>query len=420
MRPLLLKNAYFIDSSTFEIKKTNIVVHRGKNQNIDFITDYKSGEYEVVDLQGKIVSEAFVVGHHHIYSALAVGMPPLSHTPHNFYEILKYLWWNLDKKLDEDMIRASAYAVAISAIRKGNAYIIDHHSSPFAIKNSLNIIAEVLDEMGLNYLLAYEISDRDGENIKEKALEETERFLADNQGLIGLHASFTLEDETLKAVADMMEKFNTGIHIHIAEDRFDQDLTLMYFGKTVLERLNYYGLLNTSKSILAHGIHLFENDKKIFMNSPAFLVQNPESNQNNNVGFLDASGLGENIMLGTDGMHSDMIRSAHVAYFAGKKYGNPSMSEVYKRLTNNWRYLRSNSFDGIGKNNLVIFDYQPTTPITSENFLSHFFFGMDSSMIWGLIVNGEILMQDRRLKNIDIEEITKFTQQQAIRLWNML
>ncbi len=420
MKKIFLKNCQYIDFQTFDIKKTNILVEAGKDKNIKF--DEKIPEdAEIYDCQGKYVMRAFIVGHHHIYSGLATGMPAPAKTPHNFYEILKYVWWNLDKVLDLDMIRASAYAVGISAIRNGVSFIIDHHSSPFHPKGSLKTIAEVLDELGLNHLLCYEISDRDGEKIRDLGLEETAEYLSENQGLVGLHASFTLEDETLIRVAELTEKFASGIHIHVAEDRLDQDITLINYGKTVLQRLNYYGLLNSSKTILAHGIHFFDEDKEIFNKSKAFLVQNPESNLNNNVGFLDTTGLDKKrIMLGTDGMHSDMIRTAKASYFAGKNHGNPSMQEVYDRLTNNYNYLKINDFEGAGNNNLVILDYKPFTELNKDNFLGHFFFGMDNSHIDGLIVNGKFLMKDKNPLIGDMEKIINFTQEQAKRLWKLL
>ena len=49
-----------------------------------------------------------VCGHHHLYSALARGMPAPPQTPRNFPEILQHVWWRLDRALDLDMIRAGA------------------------------------------------------------------------------------------------------------------------------------------------------------------------------------------------------------------------------------------------------------------------------------------------------------------------
>jgi cytosine/adenosine deaminase-related metal-dependent hydrolase len=101
-------------------------------------------------------------------------------------------------------------------------FIIDHHASPCAISGSLDMIAAAFEEVGLNHLLCYEISDRDGEKRRRQGLEETERYLNSHQALVGLHASFTVGDQLLHAAVNLAGKYNSGIHIHVAEDPADQ------------------------------------------------------------------------------------------------------------------------------------------------------------------------------------------------------
>src|SRR5690606_7379021 len=57
---------------------------------------------EVVDCGGAVVMPGLVNGHTHLYAALATGMPPPTRTPANFPEILKYVWWRLDRALDAE------------------------------------------------------------------------------------------------------------------------------------------------------------------------------------------------------------------------------------------------------------------------------------------------------------------------------
>ena len=156
-----------------------------------------------MDCAGRLVTKSFGCGHHHIYSTLARGMPAPQKSPLNFVEILKYIWWHLDKCLDLEMIEASALASAIYCAKNGVTLIIDHHASPFAIKDSLFTIAKAFDRVGISHLLCYEISDRDGEGARAAGLAETDAFLAAGyQGHVGLHASFTVGDDLLhKAIA---------------------------------------------------------------------------------------------------------------------------------------------------------------------------------------------------------------------------
>ena len=83
----------------------------------------------------------------------------------------------------------------------------------------MDIIADAFDKVGVSHLLCYEITDRDGMDKAQQGLEETEEYLKSHQGLVGLHASFTIGDDTLKNSVDLMKKTNSGIHIHVAEDK---------------------------------------------------------------------------------------------------------------------------------------------------------------------------------------------------------
>lgn len=417
---LYLSNATYIDPITFKFTKCNIAITEGNDKEIEFVDELpKFCNY--IDCEGQFVTKSFVVGHHHAYSGLATGMPPAAKNPENFHEILQYVWWNLDKKLDIDTIRASAYTTAISCALNGATFVIDHHASPFAIDGSLDILSEVFREVGISHLLCYEISDRDGAKIAQKGLDETERFLKKKQALVGLHASFTVGNETMKKAADLVEKYDSGVHIHVAEDKYDQVRCEEDHKMRVVERLNEFGMLNSSKSILAHAIHINDNERKILSESNAYIVQNPESNLNNNVGFFNRKGLNlDKIFLGTDGMHSDMIKSAQAAYFSGKRVDNPGLDTIYNQLRNNHNYLKNNGFIGDGENNLIVFDYPSFTDFNENNFLGHFLYSLNSSSIKHVVSNGRVIVKDKKVVAIDSTQIKKYTKEQANRLWKLL
>ena len=421
---LILKNAIFIDWKTLEFRHSNIMVEEGINGSIHFhnnlseIAEYK--KHIILDCTGKLVTKSFAVGHHHAYSAFATGMSAPKKKPENFTEILQNIWWKLDKALDKDMIEASALVTAIACAKNGATFVIDHHASPDFIEGSLEIIAKAFEKTGIGHLLCYEISDRDGQNKSNQGLHETENYLEKNQGLIGLHASFTLSDETLKKAAQLMEKSNSGIHIHVAEDVCDQEDSTKHHGKRVVERLKDFGFLDSPKTILAHCLHLSDKERDIIKNSNSWVVQNAESNLNNKVGHFNSKGLGRRIFLGTDGMHSNMIRSSQWAHFAGLEFDNFKFGDIYYRLRNVHHYLSTNNFTGDGENNLVILDYPSPTPINHENFLGHFFFGVNSSNITTVISNGKIIVRDRKVLTINEQDVLDFANKQAMRLWKAL
>jgi cytosine/adenosine deaminase-related metal-dependent hydrolase len=420
---LLLKNATYVNWHDLSFRQTHMLVKGDTTSPALMMIDpigNAPADAETIDCRGMLVMRSFAIGHHHVYSALSRGMNTPPKAPQNFHENLQYVWWRLDKALDHDLIRASALATAMACAKAGVTLVIDHHASPNAIAGSLEVIGEAFDQVGLGHLLCYEITDRDGPYKATAGLQETADYLAKHQGLVGLHASFTVGDDTMRRAAELMLQYQSGVHIHVAEDPIDQKFCLEHHQKRVVQRLSDFGLLESSKTILAHCLHLDEHEKQLVRESPAWVVENIESNLNNNVGFFNGEKLGENIFLGTDGMHSEILRSAQTAYFAGKHNDHLSMTGAWQRLRNVHKYLNENNFTGDGDNNLVVLDYDAASEINSGNFLAHLLFGFRECHVRHVIANGRLIVRDRELQTIDEQEVLKFTRQQSMRLWGRM
>ena len=423
---LYLKNAVWIDPETFAVTHTDLAVQAGP---LGGLTTYASipplgqraPEDTLIDCKGRFVTRAFACGHHHIYSALARGMPPASQAPTNFLEVLERIWWRLDKTLDHEMIRASALAVGAACLKNGVTFIIDHHASPRHLEGSLAVIADALDSLGLGHLLCYEMSCRDGEEVKEAGLAESGAYLASGRkGHVGLHASFTVDDDLLGRAVALAQKYQTGVHIHVAEDKADQRHCEQQYGKRVVERLADFGVLELPQSILAHCIHLSDAERALLRPSPCWVVQNAESNQNNNVGFGRYSDL-PRVMIGTDGMHSDLVRSTQAAYFiAGHAEGGINPRAAYQRLRNVHAHAALHEAPGSGTNNLVILDYDTPTPVTPENFAGHFCYGLDAGHVHTVISQGRVVVEAGQLRTQSEADILAYANEQALRLWSLL
>ncbi|HLP62353.1 MAG TPA: amidohydrolase family protein [Candidatus Deferrimicrobium sp.] len=419
---IYLKNATYIDWETLELKNTSLKVNEGTDGKIEFEPKIdKKEEKNALDCTGKLVMKSFACGHHHVYSALARGIGSPKKIPANFHETLQYVWWTLDKCLDRKMIEASALATALFCAKNGVTFVIDHHASPFAIENSLSTIAGAFDKVGISHLLCYELSDRDGIVSRQKGLEETENYLKKKkQALVGLHASFTVGNDLLKQAVALAEKYNSGIHVHIAEDGYDQECCLRDYGKRVVERFSRAGVLAFHKTILAHCLHLEQEERYLIRESPAYVVQNTESNLNNNVGVFNSRGLGDNIMLGTDGMHSDMLRSAKAAYLIGLGAEIISPDVIYRRFRKVHHYLKGNEFNGAGENNLVILDYDSPTEIRQDNFTGHFVYGIDGRHVESVISNGRLIVRNRKVLTVNENDILHFSREMGVKLWEKI
>jgi cytosine/adenosine deaminase-related metal-dependent hydrolase len=244
------------------------------------------------------VTPGLVCGHHHLYSALARGMPAPPKQPTTFLEVLEQIWWRLDAALDEEMIRWSAMLGAVEALQCGTTAIVDHHESPSCIEGSLTVLAEACAEVGVRLNTTYGVTDRHGPDGARRGLAENERYLrAGGRGMVGVHAAFTCTDETLAAAAGLARDLGVGVHIHVAEGPDD------IAAGARLERLA------AEDWLLVHCVHL---DRPL----PGTIAHNPRSNMNNAVGYARPARWANPITLGTDGIGADMLEEARLAYVA--------------------------------------------------------------------------------------------------------
>lgn len=239
-----------------------------------------------------------VCSHHHLYSALARGMPAPPTTPTSFRSVLEQIWWRLDTALDLDMIRASARLGALEALESGTTAIIDHHESPNAIEGSLDVIAAACAEVGIRCDLAYGVTDRHGPSGAAAGLAENERYLrAGGRGHVGVHAAFTCTDATLEAASALAADHGVGVHIHVAEGPDDA---------AAATRIAH---LSTDDWLVIHGTHLADDH-----GVRGTLVHNPRSNMNNAVGYARPIRFTNRVALGTDGIGADMLDEFRLAY----------------------------------------------------------------------------------------------------------
>lgn len=417
---LYLKNCKYVEPFSGKIFDTDIEVESGNSGKLK-ILPLGTTTRDFIDCKGKIVTRSFVNAHHHIYSALARGMPAPEKLPRNFHEILQYVWWKLDRSLTREMIEVSAQVTAIESLKSGVTFIIDHHSSPESIEDSLWIINSSLKKSGIDSIVCYELSDRDGDRAKKKAIEESERTLKSGiPSLVGLHASFTVSDDLMKNAVELAGKYNSGIHIHVAESPTDNEISLRNYGKRAVERLKHSGVLEFKKTLLAHCIHINDKERDLIKNSPAMVVRNPRSNLNNGVGIFDDRDLDEKILLGTDGINSDILEEFRLYFLLNGGKQDNSPRRAYNSLRRAENYLAENSFLTDRENDLVILNYENPTDLNNENFYSHLIFGISSGNIETVISGGKVVMDKGKFTVLDEESVMVHAVELSRYLWEKM
>jgi putative selenium metabolism protein SsnA len=415
------------------VERADVVVVEGGRIGAVTSERVRFARAEWLDCTGSLVIPGNVCAHHHLYSALARGMPYRLDPPRDFLQVLQRVWWRLDRALDRASIWASAMSGVADALLSGTTTIVDHHASPEAIDGELDAIAGVVGDAGARMVLCYEVTDRDGAERAARGLEESRRHLKEDvgwglvKGMVGAHASFTLSDETLEACVGVGREHGVGLHVHVAEDEVDQRDALARFGKRVVARLADAGALS-ERSLLAHCVHVDDAEIRLIRDAGAWVAHNPRSNMNNRVGRAPVARLGDRVALGTDGIDGDMFAESRAAYWrAHEEDGSIDPSWVLGRLAAGTAFVGQGFGEPLlgrvekgAPADLVVLAYDPPTPVTADSLGGHWVFGLSARLVRHVVVNGEVVVRDRHLTRIDETEVRARAREQAERLWRRM
>lgn len=397
------------------------------------------GDAEFIDAKGGVIMPAFINTHEHIYSAMARGLSIKGYNPKGFLDILDGQWWTIDRHLTLEQTKYSAVETLISCIRNGVTTVFDHHASFGQIGGSLFTIADVAKELGVRACLCYEISDRDGmDKARESVMENAEfiRYaLKDDTdmiaGMMGMHAQFTISDATMELAA-ANKPDEVGYHIHVAEGIEDLHDCLKKYGKRIVDRLMDFNILG-EKTLLGHCIYINPHEMDLIKDTNTMVVHNPESNMGNACGCPPTMELvhrGILTGLGTDGYTHDMIESYKVANVLHKHHlcdANAAWGEVPKMLFDNNAAIANRYFKtplGVLKEgaagDVIVVDYNPPTQLDASNINGHILFGMTGRDVVTTVANGRVLMKDREIKVIDVEEAMAKCREESAKLWHSI
>ncbi len=394
---------------------------------------------EIIDAENGLIMPGLINSHMHFYSTFARGMDlKTDDPPGNFVEILEKLWWRLDETLatEEDIYYSAVYAL-LEGVESGTTTVFDHHASYGLIEGSLDIIRQAVEDVGLRASLCFEVSDRHGEEAREKSLQENIRYLESLKkeersylaGKLGMHASFTVEDETLEKTAEIISDLNVPLHLHVAEGRADVEDSQKRGYDNIIDRLDSFDLWQPG-TLAIHGVHLTPEEYEILADKNCYLIHNPQSNLSNAVGTADliaAHETGLDIGLGTDGYTTDMWESLKTAdllpsHLAGDPGAGGGMAEemlfeVNSQLAENVFAKKLGSLEAGAGADVIIVDYDPPTPVTEDNLSAHLLMGIQGGDVETTIARGNIIMENGEVQVLDNDKIRRKCREQARDVW---
>ncbi len=379
------------------------------------------------DLGGRWLMPGLCVAHHHLYSALACGMPMPDESPANFTRMLEQVWWRLDRALNRNSVELSALVGSVQALRAGVTTVIDHHASPSFIEGSLESLDGALDAVGIRRILCYEVSDRGGIDESRAGLNAHHGLLSNDGGgmravMIGAHANFTLSDGTLAACAGLAREAGVGLHIHVAEAADDAAST----GEGLVGRMDRLGALIPG-SIFAHCVHLDAAELRAVSDAGIWITHQPRSNQNNSVGYADVANFPAQVALGTDRIGSDLFAELQAGWFRAQEAKVTWTPDRWLSVLSNGATLaggalgvRLGRIEAGCEADLTVLDPIPGPPLTRDNVAAAFLFRLSPSAVRDVMVAGEWRLRERMPCGINADELDERAQREALALWKRM
>lgn len=393
------------------IDKLDIVI---KDDTIIEITKNYSSEYdEIIDATGMIVMPGLINTHMHM------GMSIFRNT-NDGLDLMSWLFDKIlpieDKMTGEDMYYTTLLT-CIEMIKTGTTCGTDMYFN-------WKYVLKALKEAKIRCLFSRCINDPDGRlepRINDfMALKEE---LTDNKNdLISLavtpHSLYTCSEECLIKCKEIADKYNLPIHIHFCENKNEVNTIKEKFNMEPIKVLEKFGYLE-NKLILAHAVHLEDENLHLLKRDNIYLAHNILSNLNLGCGVLPYKkykDAGLNICLGTDGQGSglnvDMFNTMQLTSLVTKGiYEDPLYNNSYEILESaTIKGAKALGLDNkIGsieinkKADIIILDINNIEIFPTNNLISQIVHNIKPNNIIHSIINGNIIMKNRKLL-IDIDE----------------
>jgi putative selenium metabolism protein SsnA len=431
-----------MDSERRILENSSIIVESGRIAEIGRTSDLekKQGFTEVLDAAGCILMPGIICGHSHLYGMLLRGASLKIAPPTDFAQILQRIWWPMDEAMNFEDAYASALIASVEFAKSGVTTFADTYSGPNSIDGVLDHIARAVGEVGIRGFLAFEVTERHSREEGERGVQENVRFAERIQAtpnskvkpLFSIHASFTVSDALILEVRKFATKYHVPITIHTSEGLVDVNYNIEHYRKRTVQRLLDLGLLGPN-TVLAHCVHLDEDEINILAQTRTGVVHNAMSNMLNAVGVAPVLSMlrkNVNVGLGNDGYIFDMFENIRTTYLLHRVHSlDPNAIDAYKVLemaTINGARLYGmereiGSLESGKRADIVII--KPSilpTPLSTTSVVGHLISTVDGDDVQHVFVDGAPIVRNKRLTTFSEEKAQEVSQSSASKLWTRL
>jgi 5-methylthioadenosine/S-adenosylhomocysteine deaminase len=367
-----------------------------------------------VDATGKIVIPGLINGHTHIPMTLFRGLAD----DLDLQEWLtKYIFPAEAKNVTEEFVRAGTRLGLAEMIRGGTTTYCDmyYFEDAIADETAKAGVRGVLGETVIDFPVA-------DNKTNAEAMAYVERFVKKWQGnelivpAIAPHAPYTVSEEHLKTIRAFSDRTGAPIVTHISETKREVDDSLKAKGASPVDYLSRIGFLN-NRVIAAHMVWPSDGEIEILKRDGVGVVHNPQSNMKLASGVAPVPKMmaeGLRVGLGTDGAASNNDLSMWEEMDTAAKLhklisGDPkvmSAEQAFELATiGGARALHLEKEIGSiekGKRaDIVLVNRDALNQIPLYNVYSDLVYATKASDVETVIINGRVVMRDRRLLTLD-------------------
>ncbi len=372
---------------------------------------------ETLDISGCVVLPGLINSHTHaamtLFRGLADDLPLMDWLQSHIFPA--------EKKLTEEWVYWGAMLACAEMILSGTTTFCDMYL--FEHK-----VAEAAKKAGMRALVGEVLYDFPSPcyGPLENGLRHTELLIEKWRGdpLVSVavepHALYTCSPDLLKACSRTSAHFDVPLVIHLSENEAEVKQILELYGKRPVEHLDALGMLD-HRLIADHCVALDEGDIYLLAANRVKVVHNPESNMKLASGIAPVPRLleaGVTVALGTDGcasnnnldMFGEMDSCAKLHKIAGL---DPTLIPAETAL----RMATVNGAEALGLGgrtgrivagmaaDLIVVDFEKPNLTPVYNPISHLVYAAGAADVRHSIIDGRLVMKDRALLTLDLEEI---------------
>ena len=298
----------------------------------------------------------------------------------------------------------------------------------------MNKAIEAIEDTGLRAIVAWCLTDNSIKDKIEQTRKYAKKYNKENSRITVFsspHAPYSCSPDTIKMCVDLAKELNTGLHIHLSETLEEEQVIEETYNKRGTEYLKDLGVFDVPV-VLAHGIYISDSDMEILKNVKGGISHNPISNCKLSSGICDVTKLRENgihVGLGTDGIGSattlDMFEEMKTAAYLQKiKTMEPTSINAYDILKmatiEGAKVLGKENEIGtleVGKKADIIFIKTDKIHLTPENDIAtNIVYSANGADVDTVIVDGKLVMQNRKIMTLDEKEVIKQVKKVAKRV----